>query len=147
MHNGYFDECGINDNVYYGCGQFIIMKSFKTFIEKTPRKKAVELHDKTHNLFPTLVKHKIMREVDETRFMLTEKGSNAFTFLMRKIVFNSDTPELYQDSLFELQGYMRFDDKNNYTITNEALYGILMYLLYCGKTDEEIVEMIKEYWE
>jgi len=42
---------------------------------------------------------------------------------------------------------MRFDDKNNYTITNEALYGILMYLLYCGKTDEEIVEMIKEYWE
>ena len=105
------------------------------------------MHNKTHNLFPTLIKHKIMREVDETRFMLTEKGSNAFTFLMRKIVFNSDTPELYQDSLFELQGYMRFDDKNNYTITNEALYSILMYLIYCGKTDEEIVEMIKKYWE
>ena len=122
------------------------MVSFKTFTKKVSDAEGIELCTKVTTLFPTLVEHGIMIMNADGKNEFTNQGANAFDRLMRKTIFGDDIGNMGQDLIIEMYGLMHFDDDGKYSITNEGIYTTFAYFIYCGKTNEEIVGMLKEYW-
>jgi len=104
-----------------------------------------EFRSKVNSLLPTLAEHGIMIKANDGKYMFTEKGGEAFFYLMHRLIIE-DCVGVDQGSVLESCGLLRFRDKDEYMITKKGIYATLSYLIQYEITNEDIIGIIKEYW-